>query len=755
MQAITGPWPTFIREIQSQVLGDDGFGNSFDWGRARGRDFHGLASIVYLIEQLPACKPPPTSQAMEKWLTRATPVPPKLRTSVLDTFRVYLALAREKTYKKPLAQRVSPIEFVMIGVMIFMKRETLSLTQLSNAIERMRTDVRSVEQDVRSNGRVSKLLFKFIVEKLPKLVLRSDGQGDKSAQSSLSSLPRAPVSAASAITAFQRTATTTATVLKPGPRSAHAPGPKKRKRQTMNDDSDYSPDPGEGDQDYIPLPRKSAGRPAAKAARPAVTTDCPPSASELESTPPAPAPPRTSSFVVKTEKNASVTPTPSLTPLASSTTSQSETNSALVTPVPLPLPSPQIKSEKSEPITTPGTVRTPMDRLAALRAANARVASSASASTSPTAVAPVTDGSPDQLVQGSAIAPIDVEALDKLQQILSISAGIKAISDASMQQQTQSTLPQSISPGRPLDSQNNNLSAVLALQQLGAILSRQPQQQTQQTQEQPNAIPIPHPTVAPAVQIPVWPTIKTEHFEPRLTADVPRPPVGPRSTGSLPHRLNYRGGRSRSRDYDRRSYAWRVHEHEYERARGRGRGRGRAYHRRAHSPRSYSPRSRSRSRSYSRSRSRSYSRSPSRRFHRLGSRSRSWDRGGDYGDYGYHRAGSSTRGRDWRACLGASASTSTAGAPCGDSGGGSSGGGAGNAIGGSGGLEPGVDGYRHRSVSSTGRRRSSPSAGYAPRKFDYTRERLKREREYDEYRERKSSAGGSCHGPGPGGFGGR
>ena len=233
MQAITGPWPNFIREIQSQVLGEDGFGNSFDWGRARGRDFHGLASIVYLIEQLPACKIPPTSQAMERWLTRAIPVPPKLRTGVLDTFRVYLALARETTYKKPLAQRVSPIEFVMIGVMIFMKRETLSLTQLSNAIEKMRTDVRSVEQDVRSNGRVSKLLFKFIVEKLPKLILRSDGQGDKSAQSSLSSLPRATVSSASAITASQGTATTTATVLKRGPKSARAPGSKKRKRRVQ------------------------------------------------------------------------------------------------------------------------------------------------------------------------------------------------------------------------------------------------------------------------------------------------------------------------------------------------------------------------------------------------------------------------------------------------------------------------------------------------------------------------------------------
>src|ERR1700755_2627456 len=152
MQAITGPWPNFIREIQSQVLGDDGFGNSFDWGRARGRDFHGLASIVYLIEQLPAHRVPPTAQTMEKWLTRTTPVPPKLRTGVLDTFRVYLSLAREKAYKKAFARRVSPIEFVMIGVMTFLKREMLSLTQLSHAVEKMRADVRSVEKDVRTNG---------------------------------------------------------------------------------------------------------------------------------------------------------------------------------------------------------------------------------------------------------------------------------------------------------------------------------------------------------------------------------------------------------------------------------------------------------------------------------------------------------------------------------------------------------------------------------------------------------------------------
>src|SRR6266851_7276659 len=317
MQAITGPWPNFIREIQSQVLGDDGFGNSFDWGRARGRDFHGLASIVYLIEHLPRCKIPPTSQTMEKWLTRSTAVPPKLRTGVFDTFRVYLSLVREKIYKKPFALRISPIEFVMIGVMIFMKREMLSLTQLSNAVEKMRSDVRSVEKDVRSNGRVSKLLFKFIIEKLPKLVLRSDGQGDKSAQSTLPSLPRPPVSAPAPVAASQRAATTTATGPTAGSKSARAPAPKKRKRQVEDDNSDCSSDPGGADDDdYIPAPRRAGGRPAAKAARSAAPTERPPNVPEPEPTPPrASGPPRVTGIAIKTEKNGSITPTPSLTPL--------------------------------------------------------------------------------------------------------------------------------------------------------------------------------------------------------------------------------------------------------------------------------------------------------------------------------------------------------------------------------------------------------------------------------------------------------
>lgn len=49
MQAITGPRANFVRKMMDDALGDDGFGEALDWGRARGRDFQGLASIILYV----------------------------------------------------------------------------------------------------------------------------------------------------------------------------------------------------------------------------------------------------------------------------------------------------------------------------------------------------------------------------------------------------------------------------------------------------------------------------------------------------------------------------------------------------------------------------------------------------------------------------------------------------------------------------------------------------------------------------------
>ncbi|KAH9961870.1 hypothetical protein BJV74DRAFT_346539 [Russula compacta] len=300
-----------------------------------------------------------------------------------------------------------------------------------------------------------------------------------------------------------------------------------------------------------------------------------------------------------------MTTTPLLTPTESSVSaSHPDNHSAPVPPAPPTLSTPQIKikTEKTEPSTDPGPFRALMGQLAVLRAGSARSAtSSVSASTSPTAVAPAPDVPSDQPVLGSAVAPIDLDALDKLQQILTFSAGLMATSESdtsptSPQPPTQSPLPQTSPPGAPLEGQDHgDVGAVLALQRLQAILSlrSQPQQQqqveAQQAQNPPIAIPIPQPATA-AAQLPPWPTVKTEHVEPNLSAPSPRPKMGLRGAGSLPHRFEYRSNRSRSREYDcRGGYEYR---------------RGREYYGRSgRSRRSRSPRARSYLRSRSRSRS--------------------------------------------------------------------------------------------------------------------------------------------------------
>ncbi|KAH0835739.1 hypothetical protein J3R83DRAFT_9564 [Lanmaoa asiatica] len=210
LQALVGPWSTAIREIQNQVLGEEGFEGYLDWGHARGRDFQCLATIGYLIETHPKTAVPGT-KVLEKWLQKTQPVSTQLRADLHETFRIFVTLARDKKYSGSLNRptRVSPIEFVMIGVLIYLKRQTLSLTQISSAIEKMRKDVRASHQDIRSNTRVTKHLMEFMAKKIKVSELRSDGEGDKPAALAI----------------------------------VKATKPAKRKRPVYSDDSDTEPTP--------------------------------------------------------------------------------------------------------------------------------------------------------------------------------------------------------------------------------------------------------------------------------------------------------------------------------------------------------------------------------------------------------------------------------------------------------------------------------------------------------------------------------
>ncbi len=191
MQAIPGPWPSLIREVQSIVLGDDGFGEDLDWGHDRGRDFQCLATILCLI----TCHSGalfPTTPKLEKWLSSTAPVDQKTRNDVLETFKIFIALVKDKKYnaafKKP--SRVSPVEFTMTGVLISRFKKTHSLTQLSNAIWQMRADIRKKFVDVRANNKVVRAMFDFLKRGFKDAELASDGKGDTPAAIAIRSAKR-------------------------------------------------------------------------------------------------------------------------------------------------------------------------------------------------------------------------------------------------------------------------------------------------------------------------------------------------------------------------------------------------------------------------------------------------------------------------------------------------------------------------------------------------------------------------------------
>lgn len=161
------------------MLGEDGFGEDLDWGTDRGKDFQCLATIILLIDAYPNTAYPGV-QRLEKWLYSSSPIPAKTRQDVLDTFRIFITLVKDKKYNAAFSKpgRVSPVEFTMIGVLISHFCKTHSLKQLSQAIWRMRADVRSHHEDIRQNSKVLKTMFQFIAGGLDDLDLVGDGKGD-------------------------------------------------------------------------------------------------------------------------------------------------------------------------------------------------------------------------------------------------------------------------------------------------------------------------------------------------------------------------------------------------------------------------------------------------------------------------------------------------------------------------------------------------------------------------------------------------
>ncbi|KIY69511.1 hypothetical protein CYLTODRAFT_393694 [Cylindrobasidium torrendii FP15055 ss-10] len=190
LQAYNGEYPSFIREVQ-HILEDAEITNDIQWDTTRGKSFSSVAQIIYLVKEDNSKHAPsePGTGKLEKWLSNANdPVPANIRDQVKRTVNVYTTLIHTQGLKESLGSgkhaRLSPIEFVLFGYMIFVHKDSLSLVQLSSAIDMIRTRLKAAYQDRRFNTRQ----YKWFLAEIAKVCgkpdkLKSDGKGDKSADS--------------------------------------------------------------------------------------------------------------------------------------------------------------------------------------------------------------------------------------------------------------------------------------------------------------------------------------------------------------------------------------------------------------------------------------------------------------------------------------------------------------------------------------------------------------------------------------------
>lgn len=191
LQVLNTPMSAFVRKLQLEYFNLEGplDTEDFDWDRSRGGDFRCITQALYVIAKYPSSSSIGAITQLEKWLHNPTIKPNgrgKGKKKATDddadedlskdeaflervhaTFRAFTKLVGDALLKplflKP-EWRVSPIEFVMMCLLVSVGKAKLTLQELAIKIGEMRVRVRAEHLDIRMNSRVAKTMFDFIKE---------------------------------------------------------------------------------------------------------------------------------------------------------------------------------------------------------------------------------------------------------------------------------------------------------------------------------------------------------------------------------------------------------------------------------------------------------------------------------------------------------------------------------------------------------------------------------------------------------------
>ncbi|PCH43474.1 hypothetical protein WOLCODRAFT_25940 [Wolfiporia cocos MD-104 SS10] len=164
LQAISSPWSDWIGELDARYISlDDGLTTKFDVDMKRGRDFQTLAQLVYCCNNYPE-HVVPTAPKMEQWLQRGDAPSPEFKRAVSDTMTAFWHFSNtpglNDVFTK-IKQRVAPIEFVFIGVLLYATRDIPNDQRAEDLLE-MRRHVRKRFPDVRSRSDIVRCIWDYV-----------------------------------------------------------------------------------------------------------------------------------------------------------------------------------------------------------------------------------------------------------------------------------------------------------------------------------------------------------------------------------------------------------------------------------------------------------------------------------------------------------------------------------------------------------------------------------------------------------------
>jgi len=176
----------FVRQLQSTFFKDSSSPlTTLAWDRSRGLDFRCLATVLWCLDRF---RQNPSSLAntgsivqIESWLSaKQQSLSPQFESDVTNGFSFleamlsssdpaitspFRAIASSKEASRK-GQKVSPIEFICISLLVCIWYTRLSIKSMADAITRMRKAVRSEHVDVRMNTRVGGTMITFIKEQV-------------------------------------------------------------------------------------------------------------------------------------------------------------------------------------------------------------------------------------------------------------------------------------------------------------------------------------------------------------------------------------------------------------------------------------------------------------------------------------------------------------------------------------------------------------------------------------------------------------